>query len=390
MIEPRAPFAAGENTKPIPDNPLGALKAMNSATAEKVKAKRDYLGSLDYLLPNYIAKGHITVIVAHPNGAKTLHMCALLKQQLDQGIDLSNVYYFNEDDSAFGSVSKSEIFQDLPINFITGSEQEKDSFYSKPSDLYDVMDALIQGGQANGVVIILDTLKKFMDVMRKGGQSSVGDKMQKFRAFTQAGGTIIGLAHANKGRDEEGRPIFAGVQDLEDDIDQMYFLSPETEKEDTEQVVAITLGKERYPAHSRQLLTYSKPEGARLPELMNSCKFFSGKAVEDVASILAGKQCRAEFNREFGELVQYVDLALEEAGGTLSKTKLEAQAHKLSPKQGDGELEPRALSKYSAKTLVGKLITLGYLQTEGQGRGLNTYLNPSFDPEQAPWEAVTL
>jgi hypothetical protein len=239
MIEPRAPFPAGENTKPIPDNPLGVLRAMNTATAEKVKAKREYIGSLEYLLPKYIAKGHITVIVAHPNGAKTLHMCALLKQQLDQGIDLSNVYYFNEDDSAYGALNKSEIFQDLPINFIIGSEQGKDSFYSKPSDLYDLMDVLVQGGQANGVVIILDTLKKFMDVMRKGGQSSVGDKMQKFRAFTQAGGTIIGLAHANKGRDEEGRPVFAGVQDLEDDIDQMYFLSPETEKEETEQVVAI-------------------------------------------------------------------------------------------------------------------------------------------------------
>src|SRR5690606_16578220 len=76
-------------------------------------------------------------------------------------------------------------------------------------------------GSAHGKIIILDTAKKFIDLMDK----SAGTKaLQAIRQLVTAGGTAIMLAHVNKSRGADGKLIHAGTSDMLDDIDCAYLM----------------------------------------------------------------------------------------------------------------------------------------------------------------------
>src|SRR5690606_19842533 len=70
--------------------------------------------------------------------------------------------------------------------------------------------------QANGTVIVLDTVKKFTDLMDKRTATTF---MRAVRRFIAQGGTLIGLAHVNKRKGDNGKSIYAGATDLVDDAD---------------------------------------------------------------------------------------------------------------------------------------------------------------------------
>ena len=82
-------------------------------------------------------------------------------------------------------------------------------------------------GEADGKIIICDTLKKFASVLNKG---EVADILHVFREFAAAGGTVILLGHCNKHRSLDGRLIYEGVQDLKADVDNMFGLDPLNDK----------------------------------------------------------------------------------------------------------------------------------------------------------------
>ena len=54
---------------------------------------------------------------------------------------------------------------------------------------------------ASQYVVILDTLKKWIDLFDSKGISSATKSLKK---FTVVGGTVFALAHTNKHTDEEG------------------------------------------------------------------------------------------------------------------------------------------------------------------------------------------
>lgn len=68
---------------------------------------------------------------------------------------------------------------------------------------------------------ILDTVKKFADIMNKKSGTQFGEVI---RQFSMHGGTIIGLAHVNKHRNDDGQVIYSGTSDLVDDCDCAYTL----------------------------------------------------------------------------------------------------------------------------------------------------------------------
>ena len=79
----------------------------------------------------------------------------------------------------------------------------------------------VQEDQARNIILVLDTLKKFVNLMDK----TEGTKFGKVaRQFTQAGGTLIGLAHTNKHRDEEGKSVYSGTTDIADDCYCVYLV----------------------------------------------------------------------------------------------------------------------------------------------------------------------
>jgi hypothetical protein len=81
--------------------------------------------------------------------------------------------------------------------------------------------------EARGKVIILDTLKKFTNIMDKKLASDFGKQM---RMFVTNGGTIIMLAHTNKNRDADGKVVFSGTSDIVDDVDCAYTLDVNDDK----------------------------------------------------------------------------------------------------------------------------------------------------------------
>jgi len=85
---------------------------------------------------------------------------------------------------------------------------------------------MITAKSAHGKVLILDTVKKFTDLMSKKIATEFGKSV---RAFVSHGGTVIMLAHVNKHRDDEKKVIYAGTADLVDDADCTYTLDTVTE-----------------------------------------------------------------------------------------------------------------------------------------------------------------
>ena len=72
----------------------------------------------------------------------------------------------------------------------------------------------------SNVVLILDTIKKFTDMVSKSSK----EFFKTLRAITLRGGTVIALGHANKYRDAEDRLIYEGTGDLRADCDNMTLL----------------------------------------------------------------------------------------------------------------------------------------------------------------------
>jgi hypothetical protein len=67
-------------------------------------------------------------------------------------------------------------------------------------------------------VIVLDTLKKFGDMMNKSKSKLFNSLL---RTLTTKGITVVCLAHTNKHDDKDGKPIFEGTGDLRNDFDEL-------------------------------------------------------------------------------------------------------------------------------------------------------------------------
>ena len=83
------------------------------------------------------------------------------------------------------------------------------------------IDRIIADDTARGQILILDTVKKFTDLMDKKKSSDFGHVV---RRFVMAGGTVISLGHVNKHKNAAGRSVAAGTTDLTDDADAKYLL----------------------------------------------------------------------------------------------------------------------------------------------------------------------
>ncbi len=170
-----------------------------------------------FVLGRLAILGQATVFYAQPNTGKTLLTIWLLIQAIKLGeIKGENVFYINADDNHKGLVEKIKLAEKYHFHMLAPDHND---FESKKFLQY--IDTMIKENTASGVVIILDTLKKFTDLMDKKLSSEF---MRVARAFVSKGGTLIMLAHTNKRRDENKRVIYGGTSDIVDDSDCAYTL----------------------------------------------------------------------------------------------------------------------------------------------------------------------
>lgn len=204
-----------ENKSNLSAAPAASSPLLPFSLTGKAAELEKQLSEQRFALGSIALTGQATVLYAPPNTGKTLITLWLLREAITAGhLDSEKVYYLNLDDSGHGLVEKLKIAQDLGIHMLC------DGYATFSANHF--AEHLASFDNADGYVVIVDTLKKVSDLMSKK-ESSTFNKV--VRRFTSRGGTFIGMSHTNKKRSSDGQLVHAGTTDVLEDFDCAYMLS---------------------------------------------------------------------------------------------------------------------------------------------------------------------
>jgi len=238
---------------------------------------RDQMEEDVFVLEGIALRGQITNIYAAPGSGKTLVTLRLLmKLLLAQKSGILSIYYINADDCHRGLTEKLKTAEEYGFEMLAPGHKG-----FKAPDLIVFMLEMIHEGQAVGVVIILDTIKKFTDPMSKADARKFWNVA---RQFVSKGGTLITLAHANKNLSADGKPIYAGTSDSLDDTDCAFTLREISRNEiEKYKVVEFENIKNRGMVESRVCYQYSTEEGLSYRELLETVEKVDCESLIQVA-----------------------------------------------------------------------------------------------------------
>ncbi|MDD5276673.1 MAG: bifunctional DNA primase/polymerase [Methylovulum sp.] len=301
------PQSQGEE-KPKPPFTLAqfSLKGRSSEMEKTMLADKFVLGRIAIY-------GQATAIYAKPNTGKTLLTLWLLIQAVNaKSIAGTDVFYINADDNYRGLVEKLKLAERHGFEMLAPGHN---GFEAKLFIAY--MQAMVKDKSAHGKIIILDTLKKFADLMDKKTST---DFMKVGRVFVTNGGTLILLAHTNKNRNGDGKVVFGGTSDIVDDVDCAYTLD-EISGENGKKCVLFENIKARGDVDTEAGYTYSTAQGQTYQQRLDSIESLDKTTAE-----------QAKQERRISEQLEkdkpVIDAILEalEQGNTL-KTDLVRNAH---------------------------------------------------------------
>ena len=190
------------------------------------------------------------MIYAEPNTGKTLLVIALLLNAIEEGrLDARLLYYVNADDNAGGLLEKLQLFREVGAHTLVPGYKG-----FEPENLIDLMLTMIKNRQCVGVVLVIDTLKNFTDLMDKKKSAQLG---RVARRFQNAGGTFIGLAHTNKKPGPNGKPIYAGTTDFLEACDVACYILPVGTAPNGDKVVKFELFKRRGGGNQNEAYSFS-------------------------------------------------------------------------------------------------------------------------------------
>jgi hypothetical protein len=245
-----------------------------SITGKSTELREKMLSDV-FIMDRIAILGQWTAIYAAPGTGKTLLTLWMLRDQISKGLIHGNqVFYVNADDNYKGMTEKLEIAEKFGLQVLVPN------FNGFTVDqMLPLMISLAKSGQAHGVIFVLDTLKKFTDLMDKRMSSQFGNAA---RQFITAGGSLIVLAHTNKHKDAEGKGIYSGTSDIVDDADCVFIIDKVGECEEfagKEITVEFSSTKSRGDVASTLGFTYSKG-GQSYLELLDSVKRVDEKSLE--------------------------------------------------------------------------------------------------------------
>ena len=308
VLDDLEPFevCATEIIKAVSDNSkrssfVGSLKQYS--LLGKLDEIRKYAVDAKPLLGSVALKGQFTVFYANSNAGKTLLTLQMVRESILGGrIEADNVIYANMDDSAAGLLVKGEIAEELGFHqmAIGHLELTKEKFIQGIEDM-------IASKEASGMLIILDTLKKFTDVMNKQESSEFSQLM---RQFTAVGGSVLALAHTNKNRDRDGQLVQTGTADIPQDADCTYTL--DTEVKGSETVVTFKNTKARGPVKRVTQYAYSRLE-SDYTKLLDSVREVSVDESSFDFEVVASESLDDRMIRAFKEVI---------GNGFIGKTEL--------------------------------------------------------------------
>jgi hypothetical protein len=257
-----------------------------------------------YVLGQIALLGQLTAIYAAPNSGKTLLILWLLIERIKDGrIDPSNIYYINVDDDHNGLTEKLHLAEEYGFHMLSDGYQNFDT-----DDFLRIMRDMIEKDQAHGVIIILDTLKKFTDLMDKRKSSNFTTVV---RQFALKGGTLIALAHTNKHLGSSGKLVYGGTNDIMCDFDCAYTLDIVSDKND-ERIVVFENTKRRGSVVKSAAYSYSTEDGIAYPALLLSVASIDESQIDSLKVI--------EQQKSDAEIIGMVKACISE--GINSKMKL--------------------------------------------------------------------
>ena len=242
-------------------SPREILLSMSSTGKSEEMRKR--MADDKFIIKGLAINGQNTAIYAPPNAGKTLIVMHGLTEAVKDGvIEGSNIIYVNADDHGRGAVDKVALCEPHNIQMLIPNENGFESRFLLP-----LMCAMIKKDEARETIIVLDTAKKFMDLMDKKDSSKFGTLA---REFSQAGGSVIALAHTNKRRDN-GELVYGGTSDVVDDFDCMYIFDT-VGVQDGIHTVEATNKKARGDVSSTLSYQFTRVLGQTYAELLDSVK----------------------------------------------------------------------------------------------------------------------
>ncbi len=257
---------------PTPEKPkfsFNQFSITNQLDAMKAQMLNDV-----FVLDGIALLGQLTAIYAKPNTGKTLLTLWMISESIKAGrIKGENVFYINADDTYKGLLTKGEVAKKYGFSMIAPSFMD-----FKVEDFNNHLRQLIADDSARGVIIVLDTLKKFTDLMDKKKGSEF---MKLAREFASNGGTMIMLAHTNKNRSFDGKVVAGGTSDITDDCDCAYTLDEVQGNSKTHKDVLFENFKSRGNVKKELLATYSISENINgYHDLLNSVQVANSSDIE--------------------------------------------------------------------------------------------------------------
>ena len=261
--------------------PTSSLERLQAAsTHHRLAELKQRLANEREVISGMITTGTVTLVYAPSGAGKTVWVLGnLFKSIRNNLIKGSDVIYFNEDDGARGIVQKAEMGMKHGMAMITLANSQDPGLRSA-DDALRLLDMIREEGQAEGKIIICDTLKKFASVLNKGEVSVI---LHCFREFAAAGGTVILLGHCNKHRSLDGRLIYEGVQDLKADVDNMFGLDPLNDKfADHQELLVINEKDRRQISFSGGFRYRQTSETVGYEESVDSVEFLDEDDISDL------------------------------------------------------------------------------------------------------------
>lgn len=299
--------------KPIPMNILEKFYA--SQTTDEMMEK---IQDADFCFAELIVRSHLQAYVAPANTGKTAFAIYASAEMAKSGYE---VIYINADASAsdlkfYHNHARTNAYTLISPDL---SNQSTDDILNLLKEMARSEDDL------NNLVIVIDTVKKFVDVIQKS-QAKAFFKI--LRSLTAKGITVICLGHTNKHQDHSGKALYEGTADLRNDVDELYYMEA-NKQPDGSLKMSVYMDKCRAEVKNMTFTIRGKDRTVTLDD-----KFYDVKAKKSYEDQL----------KKDRQLINFIDKSLAIKGR--STTELEALSKTLGSNFTRRQLD-KVLKTYS-------------------------------------------
>jgi hypothetical protein len=340
-----------EYVNKIKSEPTALEKLKRLSVTNRIDEMEANLRNDVFIFPGLALSGQITLFYAWPNTGKTIFFLRFIRDAIKSGqIIGADVFYINADDSYKGLFTKGKVAKEFGFEMISPSEAGK-----SPNEILDLLVEVSADDDAGGKIVLLDTLKKFADMMSKTSQAHLYEVL---RRFTAKGGTVIIAGHANKHKNPDGNLVYEGTGDTKNDVDCVYAMYQLSDPQDEYQVVEFRREKDRGDVIPKVSYRYKKAPGMHYLDMVNSITHMDDQEASRVATDIKINELKEKYEAE----ILFVT-GLLKGNGAMNQSAL-LQALKANPDLS-GEITGRSL-----KTALKKLTDIAWTAERGDKNAL--------------------